>query len=214
MQFQAGIDFSIINNLGTNQPENREIRLKPLGCRFMSGEEIRFSFLNLFEQLPGDFRIFGTAVIPQGSYEWWRHSIQFKTKGARKIWGEGTFSSGSYYDGHSNDLTAKVNWKVAVPFFLGAGVTMNKVSLPGGNFTASIVQMNANLLFSPKVTLYNYLQYDNASRNLGCQSRFQWILKPGREVMLVWTSGFVRKEGNFLEDNTSIRMKIKYNIRF
>ncbi len=214
MQFQAGIDFSMINNLGTSRPENREIRLKPLGFRFMSGEEISFSFLNLFESLPGDFRIFGSVVIPRGSYEWWRRSVQVKTKGARKIWGEATFSSGSFYDGRSNDIIAKINWKVAVPFFLGGGVTTNKVSLPGGNFTASIFQLNANLLFSPKVTLYNYVQYDNASSNLGCQSRFQWILKPGRELMLVWTSGFVRTGGSFLEDNSAIRMKIKYNIRF
>jgi hypothetical protein len=154
------------------------------------------------------------VTIPQGSYEWWRGSVQYKTKGSRNLWSEGTLSSGSFYSGHSRNIAAKLNWKIAVPFFLGGGVTLNRVRLPQGNFNAAIYQVNANILFSPKVTLYNYLQYDNASHNLGCQSRFQWILKPGREVMLVWTAGFVRPEENLMLNNTATRLKLKYTIRF
>jgi hypothetical protein len=58
------------------------------------------------------------------------------------------------------------------------------------------------------------MQYDNASKTLGCQSRFQWILKPGKEIMLVWTAGFLKPDGDFLLNDSAIRLKIKYNIRF
>jgi hypothetical protein len=214
MQFQAGVDVDFIHNLETHDLENRDIRLKPLGFRFMSGEEVSYSIINQFERLPNDFKIYQSVIIPKGSYTWWRNSVQYKTKGARKIWSEGSYSFGHFYEGSRREFITKVNLKIAVPFFLGGGFNLNKVHLPQGQFTTSIYQLNTNFLFSPKVTLYNYMQYDNASKTLGCQSRFQWILKPGKEIMLVWTAGFLRPDGDLLMDNSATRLKIKYNIRF
>jgi hypothetical protein len=74
--------------------------------------------------------------------------------------------------------------------------------------------LNTNILFSPDITLYNYFQYDNASKSAGWQSRFQWILKPGNEIILVWTSNFLKPDGNFYMDESAARLKLKYNIRF
>ena len=214
MQLQFGADYDIINNLETNNTETRELKFKPLGFRFLSGEEISYSVINQFEKLPSDFRIFQSFIIPGGSYEWWRSSIQYKTKGARKIWSEGSYSFGDFYNGSRSDFITKVNWKVAIPFFLGGGLIRNNVHLPQGNFITNIYQLNANFLFSPNVTLYNYFQYDNASKSAGCQSRFQWILKPGKEIILAWTSGFKKPSGNYYLDESALRLKIKYNIRF
>jgi hypothetical protein len=214
MQFQAGVDVDFIHNLETHDLENRDIKLKPLGFRFMSGEEVSYAIINQFEKLPYDFKIYQSVVIPMGNYTWWRQSIQYKTKGARKIWSEGSYSFGHFYEGNRREFITRLNWKIAVPFFLGGGLNLNKVHLPQGQFTTRIYQLNANFLFSPKVTLYNYMQYDNATKSLGCQSRFQWILKPGKEIMLVWTAGFLNPDGDFLLNDSATRLKIKYNIRF
>jgi hypothetical protein len=73
--------------------------------------------------------------------------------------------------------------------------------------------MNANILFSPNLTLYNYLQYDNASKIAGWQARFQWIIKPGNEIILAWTSNFNKPENSFVMDESAARLKLKYNIR-
>jgi hypothetical protein len=214
MQFQAGVDADFIHNLETHALENRDIRLKPLGFRFMSGEEVSYSFISQFERLPYDFKIYQSVIIPKGSYAWWRSSIQYKTKGARKIWSEGSYSFGHFYKGNRQEFITKLNWKVAVPFFLGGGLNLNKVQLPQGQFKTSIYQLNANFLFSPRITLYNYLQYDNASKSIGCQSRFQWILQPGREIMVVWTPVFLKPDGDWLLNESAVRLKVKYNIRF
>ena len=86
--------------------------------------------------------------------------------------------------------------------------------MPDGSFTANIFQFNANILFSPDITLYNYFQYDNASRSAGLQSRFQWIVKPGNEIILAWTANFSKPESTFYMDESVVRLKLKYNIRF
>ncbi|WP_372947923.1 carbohydrate binding family 9 domain-containing protein [Mariniphaga sp.] len=214
MQLQFGATFNYIQNLENKNRESREINLKPLGIRFFSGEEISYSIINQYEFLYADFNIFQDISIEQKGYEWWRHEIELKTKGARNIWGEATYGFGQFYHGTREDIIMKANWKVAVPFFLGGSFIQNHVELPDGNFTANIYQLNANILVSPDITLYNFVQYDNASKNAGWQSRFQWILKPGNEIIIAWNTLFLRTVSPFFMDESALRLKLKYNIRF
>ena len=214
LQFTVGGSFDYISNLQTGQSETREITLQPLGFRFLSGEVVTYSFINQYEFLSENFNIFEDYYIPSGVYSWWKNQVKLETKGARNIWGEATWSFGDFYSGKRKDIKLLLNWKVAVPLFLSGAVTRNIIDLPQGNFTANIFQANANILFSPNVTLYNYFQYDNASKSAGLQSRFQWIVKPGNEIILVWTSGFLKSENTFYMDEGALRLKLKYNIRF
>jgi hypothetical protein len=194
--------------------ETREVVFKPLGIRFMSGEEISYSLHNQYEMLSEDFNIYDDYVIAAGEYEWWYQVLSLETKGARNIWGEASYGWGDFYTGYRKDIDLQLNWKVAVPFFLGGKFHQSEVELPEGDFTANIYQMNANILFSPTVTLYNYFQYDNATNSIGWQSRFQWILKPGNEIILAWTSNFLEEDNNYFMDESALRLKLKYNIRF
>lgn len=213
MQIEFGGRFNHISNLETNDLETREFEIQPLGVRFMSGEEIKYSLVSLYESLTEDFNIFEGFVIPQGTYEWWQQQFEIETKGARNVYGEASYRFGDFYNGKRNDIKMQVNWKIAVPFFIGGTVTQNNITLPDGKFTANIFQLNANILFSPNVTLYNYLQYDNASKNAGWQARFQWIIKPGNEIILAWTSNFNKPDDTFIMDASAVRLKLKYNIR-
>ena len=152
-------------------------------------------------------------MIPKGVFEWWQHEFKLETKGARNIYGEATYRFGDFYNGERNDIKLNLNWKVAVPLFLGGTVTRNNISLPAGSFSANIYQLNANLLFSPNITLYNYFQYDNKSKSAGWQARFQWIIKPGNEIILALTSNFKKPEETIIPDESAVRLKLKYNIR-
>jgi hypothetical protein len=214
MQVQTGGSFFSISNLENKRIETAEFKIKPLGIRFFSGEEVSYSLINQHEYLYTGFNIFENIVVPQNGYEWWRHQIDLKTKGARNIWGEASYGFGAFYNGNRDDIILKTNWKVAVPFFLGGSFIQNHVELPQGKFTANIYQLNANILFSPDITLYNFVQYDNASKNAGWQSRFQWILKPGNEIIVAWNSQFLKNDGPFFRNESTLRLKLKYNIRF
>lgn len=213
MQIIFGGGFDHIANLETGNLETREFEIKPLGLRLMSGEEFSYSLVSQYESLTQDFNIFGDFVIPQGTYEWWQQQLQLVTKGARNVWGEASYRFGDFYNGKRNDIKVQANWKIAVPFFIGGTITQNNVTLPQGKFTANIYQLNANILFSPDLTLYNYFQYDNQSKRAGWQSRVQWIIKPGNEIILAWTSNFLKPTDHFFMDESAVRLKLKYNIR-
>lgn len=213
MQVEFGGSFDYITNFETGDLETRQYSIQPMGIRLLSGEVFRYSLVSQYEFLTQDFNIFGDFVIPKGVYEWWQQEFKLETKGARNIYGEAAYRFGDFYNGHRNDIKLNLNWKVAVPLFLGGTVTRNNISLPEGSFSANIYQLNANLLFSPNVTLYNYFQYDNKSKSAGWQARFQWIIKPGNEIILAWTSNFKKPEESIIPDESAVRLKLKYNIR-
>ncbi|HEY3371838.1 MAG TPA: DUF5916 domain-containing protein [Prolixibacteraceae bacterium] len=226
LQIKSGAGFNYLTNFD-NQFVTRVLNLSPLGIRFKSGEEIYYSISQQYELLKADFNIFPGFVIPQNDYTFWYHNVQMITAGSRNLAGAASFGTGDFYNGKKEDMRLTLNYKVAVPLFIGANYAINHVVLPEGDFTAEIYQLNANILFSPTVTLYNYFQYDNSTDKMGWQSRFQWIVKPGNEIILAWTSGWLQSltdrysgSGELLNSNryfmseSALRLKLKYNIRF
>ena len=213
LQIKSGAGFNYVTNFN-NVMVTRVVNLSPLGIRFKSGEEIYYSVSEQYELLKEDFDIFPGFVILQNDYTFWYHNVQFITAGSRNLAGAASFGTGDFYNGRKEDMRLTVNYKVAVPLYIGANYSVNHVTLPEGDFTARIYQLNANILFSPTVTLYNYFQYDNASEKIGWQSRFQWIVKPGNEVILAWTSGWSQQSDRLIMNEGALRFKLKYNIRF
>ena len=213
LQVLSGVGFDHIVNF-SNVLETRTIDFSPVSLRFKSGEEFSFSISQNFENLEKEFKIFSTYVIPVGHYDFYRHTLKLLTAGSRNLAGDCSYVWGSFYNGDRKDFNIGINYKVAVPFFIGARYKQNVVSLPAGNFTARIYQVNANILFSPDITLYNYFQYDNSSKTIGVQSRFAWIVKPGNEIIIAWTSSFSQPLERYVMSESALRFKLKYNIRF
>ncbi len=213
LQVLTGFGFDHIVNF-SNVLETRTISFSPLRLRFKSGEEFSYTVSQTFENLENEFKIFSTFIIPVGQYEFYRHSLSLLTAGSRNFSGDCSFVWGDFYNGYRKDFSIGANYKVAVPFFIGAKYKQNEVILPEGNFTARIYQVNANILFSPDITLYNYFQYDNSSKTIGVQSRFQWIVKPGNEIIIAWTSNLSKPLERYVMNESALRFKLKYNIRF
>ena len=86
-----------------------------------------------------------------------------------------------------------------------------------GNFVARIYSFRADYSVSPYLSLFNLVQFDNESRNMGWQSRVRWILKPGNEVFLVFNQGWLQDEPGglkFRPVETRLSGKFQYTFRF
>jgi len=213
LQVLTGMGFNHIVNF-SNILESRQVSFTPIRLRFRSGEELSYSLAKSYEYLDKQFNIFSTYIIPAGNYDYYRHTLGLITAGSRNLAGDASYTFGDFYNGTRRDINAGVNYKIAVPFFVGARYKQNDVTLPDGNFTARIYALNANVLFSPDVTLYNYLQYDNNSKVIGIQARFQWIVKPGNVIIVAWTTQLSQPLERYVMDESALRFKLKYNIRF
>ena len=192
----------------------REWYLMPLQIRFLSGEEIEYRLTSSFEFLDESFSIYENHTIPADSYSFLWQSFSIESAQRRMVWGTLDYRFGQFYDGSRNEIKLKAGYKVMVPLFLGGELVRNSIQLPEGDFIANIFRLNLNILFSPDITLYNFVQYDSQSDRMGWQSRFQWILKPGREVFLVWNSIARNPYERYQMEEASVRLKVKFTLRF
>ncbi len=213
LQVQTGAGIDHITGFD-NRLLTREWKITPLNIRFLSGDQVGWKMASSFEFLEEPFTIYEGHTIPEGEYRFFWQTLSLHSAQRRKLWGTMDYRFGSFYNGSRNELKLKSGYKVMVPLFVGGELIRNSVELSEGGFTAYIYRVNLNILFSPDITLYNFVQYDSQSERMGWQSRFQWILKPGREIFLVWNSIVSDPYERFQMEEASARLKIKITIRF
>jgi len=214
LQIKSGFDYVIISDLQTGRIQTAETGLDFIKVTMISGDEFSFFTDYNYEFLESEFNIFDTIKIPPGEYGFWRPRLMISSAKRRNLWASVRMETGSFYSGKRNDLLIQAGWKPFVQLYIGAESDTRWVHLPGGDFTAKIYRMNLNLLFGPNITWYNYAQYDNKTDRIGLQSRFQWIIKPGRTIFLTWNSPSIDPMERFRPETYEARIKIKYSVRF
>jgi hypothetical protein len=214
LQVKTGFKYLFISDLKKGRLQTSQVDFNIAEIIFLSGDDISFSSQYQYESLEKDFNIFGNFVIPAARYNYWRHSILLTSARRRNLWAATRVSTGTFYSGRRTDWLIQTGYKVIVPVYVGIESDRKWVSLPDGNFITQIYRLNLNFLFSPDLSWYNYLQYENQSKTLGWQSRFQWIIKPGKEIFLVFNSPFIDPLERFRPEEYEARVKVKYTIRF
>lgn len=214
MQVLSGLTFDhAANEAGVT--ETSEIVFQPMKVRFISGEELTYLFSTQYEMLERDFNIYKGTIVSANNYRWWHQGVMLKSKGSRALWTEAAYRWGDFYNGTRKNLQISANWTAAVPLFLGAKLNRNIIDFgPNSHFVANIYQTSINFLFSPEITLNNYVQYDSGTETIGLQSRFQWIVKPGNEIILVYSARYLDEGAGWIMNDGAARLKLKYNIRF
>ena len=213
MQVQVKVGVDYITDV-SNVLLTRDIAFTPFNLRFLTGDQFTVSTGPQYELLREDFVIHPDHTIPAAIYDFWRNQVTFVSAQRRNFWASTGLEWGDFYSGDRTTTEFAFGYKINVPVFVGLEFEHNDVNLPTGGFTTDIYRWNVNLLFSPKITLYTYIQYDNLSKQMGWQSRFAWILTPGNEVMLTWNSQWNDPLENYEVTESATRLKIRYNYRF
>lgn len=214
LQVKTGTKISSISSLSTGKAQSTLADLNYMDLYFLSGDIISLSSQYQFESLEKDFNIFRDFIIPADDYGFWRHSIQLTSARRRNLWVSARAGTGNFYSGKRFDWLLQFGYKVAVPLYIGMESDIKHITLPDGPFTAQIYRVNINFLFGPDVSWSNYAQYDNKTEKIGWQSRFQWIIKPGKEIFLTFNSPLIDPTDRFRAEEYEARLKVKYTIRF
>jgi hypothetical protein len=214
MQVKSGMKYVFITDLKNGGLESALIDFNISDIIFLSGDIISLVSQFQVEDLQSDFNIFGNFVIPASEYRFWRHSLTLSTARRRTLWASSKIGIGSFYSGKRTDWLLQLGYKVMVPVYIGIESDRKWINLPVGNFIAQIYRFNLNFLFSPNLSWYNFAQYENQTRTIGWQSRFQWIIKPGKEIFLTFNSPVIDPLERFNPEVYEARVKLKYTIRF
>jgi hypothetical protein len=166
----------------------------PLGFQTESGEEARLEWIPQFERLDEPFEIQPGIVIPPGDYRYTAWIAEAQTARRRRWVAEVEARWGSFYDGDLTRVEASLVLKPIPQLLLSAGGEWSRGELPGGRFTAKVVEGRLELNVNPNLGLANLVQYDSDSRELGFQSRLRWRIRPGSDLFVVFNRGWVHEE--------------------
>ncbi len=207
--------------LGTHVVEEEELQLSLIGVNFESGDGIDVQATRSGEYLDRDFPISdGITILGDRSYEWWEYRVSGRTAGRRKVSLYGGFTAGSFWNGDRLQYGGRVTFRPNPGVSLATNVQINDVSLPEGDFTASVYEIEGQWNPSPWVALTNQLQYDDQSGLVGLFARLRWIVTPGSDVYFVYTHNWRNLGAGLFDDRDLVMLsrggsiKASYTYRF
>ncbi len=199
------------------EPQRWRWGLDRLGVELHSGDEASVFVRREFERVDADFTLFrGTTPVFAGDYEGTRGGLAVTTSEGRPWNALLLTSTGSRFDGRSDELDATWEWRTSPLLHLGGGYGTARVDLgPGRAFTTHVASGRLDLHFSPALSVRTLVQYDNESDVLGWQSRLRWIYAPGCDFFAVLGCTWVRDAGDsFAPAEQSLELKIAHSLRF
>jgi hypothetical protein len=213
LQVTSEVELDHISGLD-GMLQTREFEMTPLEIRFISGEELKTEVMFAHESLMEDFNLLGEILIPADKYGFVTRALQVNSAKHRNLWATFGYEWGGFYNGERYTYEVTAGWQVFVNLFLGAEIERSHISFPGRDMEVGIYRGMLNVLFNPRINLFTFVQYDNVTQIAGWQSRFHWIIKPGREVLVAWNSNINDPMDRFAISESSLRFKLKYNVRF
>jgi hypothetical protein len=216
-QMYHKVFYSRYSRLDTGEVESWRLQTSLVQWDFNSGENIEFNWGQVFDRLFEPFEISPDVILPVGEYRITRWRIRASTASKRRVDVLGEWDWGTFWSGNSDEVRMNLNIKFPPRLQLGWTMDQTFARLPEGNFVVRLFRMEANYSLSPFVSFANLVQYDNESRNLGWQSRFRWILRPGNDLFLVFDQGWQQEAlGGFRLHAADTRLagKVQYTFRF
>jgi hypothetical protein len=209
--------FTRFTRLDKGQVESWRLFTAPINYSLNSGEHVEFNYAPQFERLFEPFEISPGIVLPPGDYRFTRWRFEINTASKHRWKFDNQWYFGSYWSGHADQLATSLQYKIAPHLLMSVGMDQTFARLKEGNFVARIFSFRADYSVSPFLTFYNLAQFDNESKNLGWQSRVRWILRPGNEVFIVFSQGWLQDERGglrFRSTDTRLAGKMQYTFRF
>ncbi len=203
-----------------NEPRSGRIWLRPFWIENHSGDRLEVAAFRRREVLVAPFEIVPGVVIPEGEYHWLAFTGRLATSESRRVAVDLTYNYGNFYDGEGTRVGADVAWRPSRHWLLGVDFVQDRIDLdlPGSSdddFTIRIARLRVFWQYNPDISWNLIGQWDNQSDEVGLQSRFRWIVEPGREVIAVLNQGVVLDEDNEPHRGLSEpRLKVSWMFRF
>ena len=211
------LDFRLRTDLFTdsrNDTKTVNVNFQPLQIEFESGDEVEVEVVHRREILDETFEISDDVEIEDGADTFTGYELGFRSAEKRPLVANLGFSSGEFFDGRRDDYNLGMDLRLSDRGELGLDYEINDVRLSDGDFRVHVARLRANLQFGPRLSWSNFVQWDNASDQMGLNSRLWWIPKPQAEFFLVFNQGWRVDADTFSPESSQVTFKVGYTLRF
>ncbi|HGY92191.1 MAG TPA: hypothetical protein ENK43_13560 [Planctomycetes bacterium] len=212
-RIDSGFRGFLVTDLGYDV-ETANLEFEIFQIEDQQGDELTFNYIINAERLTEPFEISDGVTIGQGHYRFDRWQVEFETSSGWVVGGNAAVEWGDFFDGTRLDVSAALEFRPSSHFFFSLQWERNAIDLPAGSFHTDIGRARINIFFTPDISWNNFIQYDNVSDQVGINSRFRWIIEPGREVFFVVNQGFEVTRSRFESTSTAVTVKVGWTFRF
>lgn len=140
-----------------------------------------------YEFLFRPFQVAEDVTIPVGGYPFRDSYLSYSMGAQRRLSGTVFFQSGGFFNG---DITAfgysRGRIEVTPQFSFEPSISINRIELPAGTFTARLATSRFTYTFTPRMFFSGLMQYNSTAGALSTNLRLRWEYRPGSELFVVY----------------------------
>ena len=210
--YQASIEY-FENSYG--QVETRE-RKGEFFAEFQSSDRLELQAEHTYEFIPRPFEIADGVMVPVGSYTQKIAYATFQFGQHRPVSGTVFTEGGAFYGGTRVGFGyagGRVN--LSPQLYFEPGLSVNRVELPFGNFTATLFSTRGTFTVTPMMFVSGLVQYNSSNHAVGANVRLRWEYTPGSELFVVYNEGRdTELRGPSAVQNRAVIVKVNRLLRF
>ena len=193
-QFTFGGSLDYIEN-GAAQIETRIAQLR-FNTEFENSDQFTVDVQDSYELLVRPFRIASDVTIPIGGYAFQDFFTSYSIGPRRRLSGTVSVQHGEFFSGYITAVGYRRGRLELTPqFSLEPGISINRINLPQGVFTATLATNRATYTLTPRMFVGGLVQYNSSTNSLSANVRLRWEYQPGSELFVVYND----------QRNTSLR---------
>ena len=185
-QFTWGGSLDYIEN-GAGQVETRTAQLR-FNTELENSDLFSVDVMRNYELLVDPFTIASDVTIPVGAYDFQDINVAYSLGAQRRVSGNVSIQRGEFFDG---DITAAAfssgRIEVTPQLSVEPSISINRVDLPVGGFTAKLMAFRSTYTFTPRMFFGGLVQYNSGNDSVSSNLRLRWEYQPGSELFVVYT---------------------------
>ena len=155
---------------------------------FESSDRLMFDHTVTEERLLEGFDLSDEVAVPAGNYKFSRTGVRIRMGSHRKVSGMFRYEFGDFFGGTRQEVSYWGRAEVNQRFSLEPNISLNWITVPGGDVTAQVSRLRATYTVSPRSFLGALVQYNSAAQLFSANVRFRWEYSPGSDVFVVFSS--------------------------
>jgi hypothetical protein len=213
-KFELNREVYVNNPTGDRQSSQTELAYK---FTFKAGFNGMIGVVNEYENIDKKFSLSEDAGVPVGKYHFTQFETHLHTAASKRLIMNLDGFAGGFYDGHLLSLTLSPQWNIGSSLQMSLAYEYDHATFPERNqdFTGNIVRLKALFMFTTKLSVSSFVQYNSKENNLATNLRIHYNPREGNDFYIVFNEG--RNTDRDLEiprlpgfNNRSVLLKYTY----
>ena len=141
--------------------------------------------------LDEDFELSDHVAVPAGRYRYLSSKLMLQTPGTSSFYTIFMFEGGGYFDGYKLTPSIQPKWNIGASVELGGMYQLDLIRFPGRDqrLNNHIAGLRALYMFSTRLSLSAFVQYNSAINKVLSNIRFRYNPKEGTDLYIVFNEG-------------------------